>query len=285
MSLGIVESGGQVKRRLRRILDPRLPVGRQLSWSAFALLMVLAAVMLPVAARPSYSAARKPSKPTAAPLTAVSSDSDRAAKDEAATADITATDAKTAVALQQATVEAGDEIAKIEALGGTVKRDRSQPESPVTSVNLSCTNVGDDDLRLVSHFSSLRELYLIGTNVSDAGLKCLVDLQKLEELRLGGCKITDAGLKDLAKLKNLSMVGLMGTQVTDAGVKEFSEALPNMRHNLGAGGGGGGEGAATPISACRLPSQPTPTSILRFYSIKRTATSTRPPADTARSRA
>ncbi len=52
MSLGIVESGGQVKRRLGRILDPRLPVGRRLSWSTFALLLLLAAVVLPVAARP-----------------------------------------------------------------------------------------------------------------------------------------------------------------------------------------------------------------------------------------
>ena len=66
MSLGIVESGSQIKRRLRRILDPRLPVGRRLSWSAFALLVVLAAVMLPVAARPRESVSQEPSKPNAA---------------------------------------------------------------------------------------------------------------------------------------------------------------------------------------------------------------------------
>ncbi|HEX4145934.1 MAG TPA: M56 family metallopeptidase [Pirellulales bacterium] len=143
---------------------------------------------------------------------------------------------------EPAAVDPGEAIAKIEALGGTVERDPSQPGSPVTSVNLSGTGAKDDDLRLLSDFSSLRELYLIGTDVTDAGLKSLAGLQNLEEVRVGNCRITDAGLKELAKLKNLKMVGLIGTQVTDAGVKEFSEALPNMRHNLGGGGGGGAAG-------------------------------------------
>ena len=66
MSLGIVESGSQVKRRLRRILDPRLPVGRRLSWSGFAVLLLFAAVLLPVAARPRESASEEPAKRTAA---------------------------------------------------------------------------------------------------------------------------------------------------------------------------------------------------------------------------
>ncbi len=143
---------------------------------------------------------------------------------------------------EQAAVDPAEAIAKIQALGGEVDRDNSQPGKPVISINLSGTNVKDDDLRLLAGLSSLRELYLIGTNITDAGLKWLVDLQKLEELRVGNTKITDAGLKDLAKLKSLKMVGLLGTQVTEAGVKQFSAAPPNMRHNLGGGGGGGGGG-------------------------------------------
>ena len=136
---------------------------------------------------------------------------------------------------EQDSAEADEAIARIEALGGTITRDSSQPGNPVTSVDLSGKNVKDDDLRLLSKLSSLRELYLIGTDITDAGLKSLVGLQKLEELRVGRTKISDAGLKDLAKLKNLKMVGLVGTQVTEAGVKQFSEAIPNMRHNFGVG--------------------------------------------------
>ena len=56
MALGVVESGRQVERRLTRILDPRLPLGRRLSWPALVLLVMIAAVLLPAAARPGKSA-------------------------------------------------------------------------------------------------------------------------------------------------------------------------------------------------------------------------------------
>jgi len=52
VALGIVRPGAQVKRRLERILDPRLSLGRRLSWSALALLLVVGAVLLPTAPRP-----------------------------------------------------------------------------------------------------------------------------------------------------------------------------------------------------------------------------------------
>jgi beta-lactamase regulating signal transducer with metallopeptidase domain/uncharacterized GH25 family protein len=80
MSLGVVESGGQVKRRLRRILDPRLPVGRRLSWSAIALLLVFAAVMLPVAARPRESASQEPTKPANGMLSILPADAETRAE-------------------------------------------------------------------------------------------------------------------------------------------------------------------------------------------------------------
>lgn len=164
-----------------------------------------------------------------------------------------------------------EQIAKIEALGGTIERDDQQPGRPVIGIDLSgLEKLKDQDLKVLSSLSSLQQLnlsgtatsdaglkhlaglknlthlYLIGTEITDAGLKELVGLQKLEELRVGNTVITDAGLKDLAKLKNLKMVGVIGTATTEAGLKEFSAALPNMRHNGEAGGGGGavGGGAA-----------------------------------------
>lgn len=168
----------------------------------------------------------------------------------------------------------GDAVAKIEALGGQVKRYSALPGQPIVSVDLSeVRKLKDEDMKLLSSLSTLQELHLHGTtitdeglkqiagltnltylgligvaNISDAGMKSLVDMQKLEELRIGNTNIGDAGLKELAKLKSLKMVGLIGTKVTQDGLKEFSEALPNMHHNLGPGGadginagGGGGQ--------------------------------------------
>lgn len=160
-----------------------------------------------------------------------------------------------------------DAMTRIAALGGNVGRDRNDPNSHITSVDLtSCKKLEDNDFELLGQLTTLRELHLhdavipvagwkeigklkdlkylglIGANVTDEGLKEFEGLQALEELRVGNTGITDAGLKELAKLKSLKMVGLIGTAVTDAGVKEFSEALPEMRHNLGPDGEGGGGG-------------------------------------------
>jgi beta-lactamase regulating signal transducer with metallopeptidase domain/protocatechuate 3,4-dioxygenase beta subunit len=55
LALGVVESGRELKRRLLRILDPRLPLGRGLSWVATAFLLIAAAVLLPAAQRPQES--------------------------------------------------------------------------------------------------------------------------------------------------------------------------------------------------------------------------------------
>ncbi|MEM9659358.1 MAG: M56 family metallopeptidase, partial [Planctomycetota bacterium] len=56
LALGIAESSKQVKRRLRRILDPRLPIGRRLSWLTTLYMVALAAVVLPCAPRRVSSA-------------------------------------------------------------------------------------------------------------------------------------------------------------------------------------------------------------------------------------
>lgn len=53
MAVGIAESSGQVKRRLSRILDPRLRFGRRLSWPGLITLIAAAAILLPTAARTS----------------------------------------------------------------------------------------------------------------------------------------------------------------------------------------------------------------------------------------
>ncbi|MFO1007374.1 MAG: carboxypeptidase regulatory-like domain-containing protein [Planctomycetaceae bacterium] len=51
MAIGVVDSGSHITQRMRRILDPRLPTGRTLSWSALALVLVAAATLLPAGPR------------------------------------------------------------------------------------------------------------------------------------------------------------------------------------------------------------------------------------------
>lgn len=82
LSLGVVSSGSQVKRRLGRILDPRLPVGRRLSWSAVACLLVIAAVVLPAAARPGDAAPKDETPKAAGPATKSEAPADKSAPAE-----------------------------------------------------------------------------------------------------------------------------------------------------------------------------------------------------------
>lgn len=51
MTIGVVEKGSHITQRMRRILDPRLPTGRTLSWSAMAVVLVAAATLLPAGPR------------------------------------------------------------------------------------------------------------------------------------------------------------------------------------------------------------------------------------------
>lgn len=55
LALAVVESGQDLKRRILRILDPKLPLGSGLSWFATAFLLIAAAVLLPAAQRPAES--------------------------------------------------------------------------------------------------------------------------------------------------------------------------------------------------------------------------------------
>jgi beta-lactamase regulating signal transducer with metallopeptidase domain/protocatechuate 3,4-dioxygenase beta subunit len=51
LTLGIVDSDEHTSSRLRRILDPKLPVGRGLSWSSLAVVVLMGLVLIPSAAR------------------------------------------------------------------------------------------------------------------------------------------------------------------------------------------------------------------------------------------
>ncbi len=94
-----------------------------------------------------------------------------------------------AVVLLGAAVGRGDgsedgAVAALTKLGGTVRRDAKAPGMPNLAVDLSATQVTDEDLKHLKHLANLQRLFLQATAVTDAGLRHLQDLSKLQELDL-----------------------------------------------------------------------------------------------------
>jgi internalin A len=120
----------------------------------------------------------------------------------------------------------GRAASAVEALGGTVGRDRRKDDRPVVSVSLMGTAATDDDLKrltpLLSPLGRLTGLSLSFTKVGDDGAKAVTRLNRLTGLGLAGTRVTDAGLRSVAKLDRLEALDLNLTGVTDAGLKELA---------------------------------------------------------------
>ena len=56
LAIGVVDSGSHITHRMRRILDPKLPTGQKLSWSALAFVLIAAATLLPAGPQQKVSA-------------------------------------------------------------------------------------------------------------------------------------------------------------------------------------------------------------------------------------
>jgi hypothetical protein len=120
----------------------------------------------------------------------------------------------------------------------------------VKSVDLSGTEVRDDDLQDLDELPDLEFLELNGTRITDAGLVHVDGLRRLRMLGLtssaisdGGLShlrgltrlemlfiaynpITDAGIEKLTCLKALGWLSVGDTEVTDEGVRQFKRAVP-----------------------------------------------------------
>lgn len=105
---------------------------------------------------------------------------------------------------------------------------RLQPDD-VDSLELTQTQVTDEQLRHVAHLSALPRLSLSDTDVTDRGLVHLRPLASLQWLALWWCRgITDAGVPHLLALRGLEFLSLGRTGITDAGVLQLAE-LPALR--------------------------------------------------------
>lgn len=119
-------------------------------------------------------------------------------------------------------------------------RDSSQrPSNPYTNltldelkdleqVNLTMTNVTDEDMKMLKHIDRLKEVNLWGTDITEQGLKELKNIKDLTKLNLRKTKTTDKGLKIIATIISLEELDLSRTWVTDTGLYEIS-SLSSMK--------------------------------------------------------
>jgi hypothetical protein len=147
-------------------------------------------------------------------------------------------------------------VVRLELKGVTLKKDDFLLVGQLyrlEKLDLSETNVADEDLRQLAGLVTLRDLSLWHTAIDGSGFDRLGKLAKLERLNVGDAKFTndalrhvkaltslrylelqrnegvgDAGLAELVALKNLEALKLGETGVTDAGLAPL-KLLPKLR--------------------------------------------------------
>jgi hypothetical protein len=87
------------------------------------------------------------------------------------------------------------------------------------SLNLSGTDVTDEELVYLDRLDGPFGLKLANTKVTDLGVAHLANLSNLCALDLSGTRITDASILHLTKLRDLCRLNLAGTCVTDKGLR------------------------------------------------------------------
>ena len=100
--------------------------------------------------------------------------------------------------------------------------------SKLRHVTLRNTGITDDGLLHLKNLTSLQELDVSRTALSDDGLKVLQGFEGLKTLRLAGCRITDAGVASLAGLAKLEVLDLGRIELSDAGLK-YIENLTKLK--------------------------------------------------------
>jgi hypothetical protein len=95
-------------------------------------------------------------------------------------------------------------------------------------LDLSYSQVGDDDLARLAGHSKLEVLRLESSLITDRGLIHLTTMPQLRTLLLSHTAITDVGLTHLGHAKGLWSVELNGSIVTRQGIEALRKRLPNV---------------------------------------------------------
>ena len=88
----------------------------------------------------------------------------------------------------------------------------------LTELNLSGTTVTGTGLKHLKAVPNLSSLELAGTRIRDQDLSLLIDFPALKQLDLSRCAVSDAGVEPLLKLPRLELIKLGGTSMTADGL-------------------------------------------------------------------
>lgn len=94
------------------------------------------------------------------------------------------------------------------------------------SIDFSESEVEDDDIQYLLHFSKLHEVDLSYTSISDEGIEQLAKLNSLKRIWLDNTKVTDAALEKLKALQGLTKISLTGTDIAESSIREVKDAFP-----------------------------------------------------------
>jgi len=135
--------------------------------------------------------------------------------------------------------------------------DNTQPDKPVTQLQLENTTLGAQPILQLVHampklkFLSVQNslagdallaglakcenlsfLVIRGGRLSDDGLAHVQDIPKLQEIEFHEQAFTDAAVKHLSELRHLQSLFMEGSKLTDEGRQNLKDALPSCRLNL-----------------------------------------------------
>lgn len=105
----------------------------------------------------------------------------------------------------------------------------------ISWLDLSRSQLSDNDLEILSEFHNLTRLSLQNNDISDRTLHFVTSLNNLEYLNLYSTGITDEGLDQLKKLTNLKTLYIWQTNVSREAAENLMDAIPGLHVNTGSG--------------------------------------------------
>jgi hypothetical protein len=114
-------------------------------------------------------------------------------------------------------------LKRIAQLGGTVRDFAWNKGETRYEVDLSDSNVSDDDLLLIASLDEIVSLKLSSTKITDKGIAHLADHPNLSDVVLSGTEVTNGVLTPLSSLRRLSRVSVDQTAVTREALVRFAK--------------------------------------------------------------
>jgi uncharacterized membrane protein len=98
----------------------------------------------------------------------------------------------------------------------------------IISINLSHSNITNEQIRMIAGFHHLRAIYFENTNINDSAVNAISGLKYLEYLNVSNTKVTDAVLGLASKIKSLTRLFLYETDVKVDRITALRKMKPNL---------------------------------------------------------